>query len=155
MISKFWFDIEYDIILQYRDIRIAKVKTLMSYMISVQCLDIRISKFSLQHLRFGRYWVWYAIPGAAGRTSHVTLAAQGPPTGPASWSSTHLDGLYSCVTGPFLLEISCLLLLQWPGGLPAGHGWQSWFQVIVILVIWRWSTWCQSSMLSACHWYAA
>jgi hypothetical protein len=30
------------------------------------------------------YWVLYAIPGAAGRTSHVTLAAQGP--GPADGS---------------------------------------------------------------------
>jgi hypothetical protein len=65
------FDIEYDIVLQYRDITISKVKTLtrMSYMISVQCRDIRISTFFLRYQRFGRYWVQYVIPGAAGRTA--------------------------------------------------------------------------------------
>ncbi len=36
MISKVLFDIEYNIVLKYRDITISKVKTLMSYMISVQ-----------------------------------------------------------------------------------------------------------------------
>jgi hypothetical protein len=70
----------------------------MSYRISVQYRDVRISTFFLRYQRFGRYWVRYVIPGAAGRTGHVTLAAQGPPTGPASWSSTRLDGLYSWVT---------------------------------------------------------
>jgi hypothetical protein len=42
---------------------------------------------------FCRYLIRYAIPGASGRTGHVPA----PPTGPASWSSTLLDGLYSCV----------------------------------------------------------
>jgi hypothetical protein len=97
-ISKFLFHIEYNTVLQYRDITISKVKTLMSYRISVQYRDIRISTFPLRYQRFGRYWVLYIIPGAAGRTGHVTLAAQGPPTDPAFWSSTRLDGLYSWVT---------------------------------------------------------
>ncbi len=96
-ISKFFVDIEYDIVRQYRNIQISKVKTLLlfdAYTISVQYRDIPISKFSLRYQRFGRYWVRYVIPGAAGRTGHVPA----PPTGPASWSSTRLEGLYYCVT---------------------------------------------------------
>jgi hypothetical protein len=40
-ISKFLFDIGFDIVLQYRDITISKVKTLMSYMTSEQCWRYR------------------------------------------------------------------------------------------------------------------
>jgi hypothetical protein len=58
MISKFWVDIRCDVVLQFRDIRISKVKTLMSYMISVQCWDIRISKLFLRYQRCCRYLVW-------------------------------------------------------------------------------------------------
>jgi hypothetical protein len=58
----------HDIEWQYRDIPISKVKTLMSYSISVQYRDILISKFSLRYQRFGRFWVRYVIPGAAGRS---------------------------------------------------------------------------------------
>jgi hypothetical protein len=65
-ISKFWFDIGYDVVLQYRDIRISKVKTLMS-----------ISKFSLWYQRFCRYQVRYPIPGADGRTGHVPAPLMG------------------------------------------------------------------------------
>ncbi len=131
-----------------RDKRISKAKSLISYMISVQCRDIRISKFSFRYQRFCRYQVKYAIPRAAGhnRASHVPA----PPTGPASWSWTRLDGLYSCVTvlTPFsagfqLLPVAAVARpwLAWYE-LPSGHGGQSWFQVIVIQVIWWWSTWC-------------
>ncbi len=88
------FDIGYYIALHYRDIRISKAKTLMSYLISVQGRDIRISKFFLRYQRFYHYRVRYAVSGAAGRTSHVPA----PPTGTASWSSTRLDGLYTRVT---------------------------------------------------------
>jgi hypothetical protein len=102
------FDIDYDIVLQYRDITISKVKTLMSYMISAQCREIRISTFSLRYQRFGRYWVRYVIPGAAGRTGHVP--APSPPMGPASWSSTRLDDLYpwGTVLTPFPAGGDCL-----------------------------------------------
>jgi hypothetical protein len=124
-ISKFLFDIkpEYYIVLQYRpyyyrDITISKVKTLMSYMISVQYWDIRISTFSLRYQRFGRYRVRYVIPWAAGRTGHVLAS----PIGPTSWSSTRLDGLLLGgwtpfpAGRPFLLEFSsCFRLQQWPG----------------------------------------
>jgi hypothetical protein len=41
-ISKFVFSIGYNIVLQYRDIRTLKSKTLMSYMISVQCRDLLV-----------------------------------------------------------------------------------------------------------------
>jgi hypothetical protein len=113
--TRYWYDIEflfdivYDIVLQYRDITISKVKTLMSYRISVKYRNIRISTFSLRYQRFGRYWVQYVIPGAAGRTGHVPA----PPTrmGAASWSSTRLDGLYFCVTvlTPFPAGVQQLL----------------------------------------------
>jgi hypothetical protein len=126
-ISKFLFDIEYDILRQYRDIPISKVKTLMSYRLSVLYRDIPISKFSLRYQRFGRFWVRYVIPVAAGRTGHDPA----PPMGPASWSSTCLDGLYSCVTvlTPFPAGVQQLLSVAavarpWCG-LPAGHGGQS------------------------------
>jgi hypothetical protein len=46
---------------------ISKVKTLMSYTISVQYRDMPISKFSLRYQRFGRFWVQYVIPGWGGR----------------------------------------------------------------------------------------
>ncbi len=119
-----------------------------------------ISKFSLLYQRFCRYRVRYALPGAAGRIGHVPA----PPTGPASWSSTRLDGLYSssCMTVltpfPAGVQVPSVAAVARPWYVlprPAGHGGQSWFQVIAVLVIWWWSTWCQSSMLSACHWYSA
>ncbi len=59
----------------------------------VWCRDIRIWKFLFSVEGFYRYSIRYAIPWASGRTCHVPA----PPTGPASWSSTLLDGLYSCV----------------------------------------------------------
>jgi hypothetical protein len=61
------------------------------------------------------------------------LWCSGPPTrmDPASWSSTRLDGLYSCVTvlTPFPAGVQQLLSVAavarpWCG-LPAGHGGQS------------------------------
>jgi hypothetical protein len=112
---------------QYRDIQMSNVKPLISYPISVQCRDIQISYFFVRYQSFGRYRIRYVIPGAAGRTGHVPA----PPTGPASWSSTRLDGLYSCVTvlTPFpagdqqLLSVAAVAR-PWCG-LPAGHGGQS------------------------------
>ncbi len=156
-ISRLLFDFGYDIVLLYRDIRTLKVNTLMSYMILGQCRDIRISKFSLWYQRFCRYRVQYAIPGAAGRTGHVPALLMGPD----SWSSNRLDGLYSweIVLTPLPAGVPsqavAAVVRPWCVGLRTGHGEQSWFEVIVILVMWLWSTWCQSSMLSACHWYSA
>ena len=123
-ISNFFIDIDNDIV---RDIQTSNVKPLMSYPISVQCRDIQISYFFVRYQSFGRYRIRYVIPGAAGRTGHVPA----PPTGPASWSSTRLDGLYSCVTvlTPFpagdqqLLSVAAVAR-PWCG-LPAGHGGQS------------------------------
>ena len=128
-ISNFCIDIDNDIVRQYRDIQTSNVKPLMSYPISVQCRDIQISYFFVRYQSFGRYRIRYVIPGAAGRTGHVPA----PPTGPASWSSTRLDGLYSCVTvlTPFLAGVQQLLSVAASAvarpwcGLPAGHGGQS------------------------------
>ncbi len=66
------------------------------------------------------------MSGAAGCTSHFSLAAQGTPTGPASWSSTYLDGLYSWLTvlTPFPAEVQLpsIAAVAWPWcRLPAGR----------------------------------
>ncbi len=124
-ISNFWFDIEYNTVLQYWDIRISKVKTLMSYMISVQCRETRRLKVSLWYQM--RYWVWYTILWAAGCTSHIPALLMGP----ASWSSTRLDGLYSWVTvltpfpaGVQLLSVAAVAGLVWTAG------WSRWTVLI-------------------------
>jgi hypothetical protein len=41
----------------------------------VQYLDTRILLCSLRYQRFGRYWVRYVKPGAAGRHQQVALRA--------------------------------------------------------------------------------
>jgi hypothetical protein len=105
---------------QYRDITISRAKTFD--VVHVQYRDITISKiFRCRTLLSISYTI--CDTGAAGHTGHVPAQ----PTGPASWSSTRLDGLNSCVivftpfpaaqhvNTPSNVEFSCLLLLQCPG----------------------------------------
>ncbi len=104
-----------------------------------------------------RYRLWYAIPGAAGSTGHIP--APGQLKGLVwtvcnrVWLSSRpfllLDTPHSARCGVQLPSAAAVALLWHASGLPA---WPAWSPVIVIPVIWWWSTWRQSSMLSAFHW---
>ncbi len=97
-----------------------------------------------------RYCLRYVVPGAAGRTWLRPSPAD-------AWSSIRLGGLHSCVTAVTVFSHETLSIIRemwssaakfsccsgparpwfvWTVGLLAGV--RSWFQVIVILVIW----WC-------------
>jgi hypothetical protein len=134
-ISKFLFDIEYNIVLQYLDIRISKVKTLMPYMISMQCRDIRISTFFLQYQRFARYLgtICHTLGGWAHRPRRRYTGSSGPADGstllvldPLGWSVLLCDCLdalsyrtsaaFCCCKGPALVMTA---------GLSRCHGGQS------------------------------
>ncbi len=100
-ISNFFIDIDNDIVRQYRDIQTSNVKPLMSYPISVQCPSISKIRSILGTICH--------TSGGRARTGHVPA----PPTrmGPASWSSTRLEGMYSCATvlTPFPAGVQHLL----------------------------------------------
>ncbi len=84
--------------------------------------------------------IWHTWGGWAHQPRRRYTGSPGPADG-SNWGlSCRSSAAFCCCSGP---------------GLPAGHGGQSWCQVIAVLVSWWWFTWCQSSMLSACHWNSA
>ena len=91
-ISKFYFDIGCNIEqkwvcnIRYTDIKGKNLWCRLQYRFNIGIYRCTVSLIV--------HCIQYDEPGAAGRTGH----APAQPTGPASWSSTGLDGLYSCVT---------------------------------------------------------
>jgi hypothetical protein len=163
-ISKFLFDIEYDIVWQYRDVRIS-IHYYRRYYVTSKNFDVVQDIGAIAGCKdidvfpsISKIWSISGTichPGAAaGRTGRVPAPGPGP-AGPGRrlgrWVQSPgprpLDGLYSCVTvlTPFPAGVQQMLSVAavagpWcglprPG--PAAAGESRWaVQVIVVLVIW-------------------